>query len=137
MNNQIAIPFRPQFKQDMRDGKKTFTTRTKRYGYPGDWFIAFGMYFVLTRVGKTHLKIVAECHYHQEGFESPRGFIEIWEELHPKMGYQPHRDVFLHEFERARDVLKFHIHEFNDSPTCCICGFQRCAPTEYLGGESE
>ena len=103
MNNQISLPFQPQFKEDMRAGRKIFTTRTKRHGYPGDWFVAFGMYFVLTHVSKTQLKIVAEGYYSQEGFSSPEGFIEIWERLHP-----------------------IHIHEFNDSPTCCICGFQKC-----------
>ena len=136
MNNQIAIPFKKQFEQDLRDGKKTMTTRTKRYGYPGDWFTSFGMYFVLTWVSKTQLRIVAESFYHQEGFESPRGFIEIWEKLHPKMGYLPYREVYLHEFKRAKDTMQFHIHEFNDSPTCSICGFQKppCQASTEGGG---
>jgi hypothetical protein len=100
MPNQIFIPFQSEFKEPMLSGKKTATTRPTRYGYPGDWFPAFGKFWVLTLVYPTFLDIVVSDHYQDEGFDSSADFIRCWDRLHPHITYQlrPSRRVFFHRF---------------------------------------
>ena len=97
---ETKIPFQPEFKVPMLTGKKTATTRSKRYGYPGDWFPAFGKVFVLTQVYPSFLDVVISHHYLEEGSDSPQEFIECWDRLHPQISYlrRPGRSVFFHRF---------------------------------------
>lgn len=94
------IPFQPEVKEVMLSGKKTATSRTKRYGYPGDWFPAFGKTFILTEVQRTYLDVVVRYHYSAEGFDSSHAFVQYWNRLHPRVPYvqNPGRVVFLHRF---------------------------------------
>jgi len=98
--DKLHIPFQPEFKALMLSGKKTATTRPKRYGYPGDRFPAFGRTFVLTQVQRVYLDIVAHYHYLEEGFNSFDEFVNYWNRLHPRRTYQkePTRVVFFHIF---------------------------------------
>ena len=97
---EIVIPFQEYFKTAMITGRKTATTRTKRYGYPGDWFPAFGKNFVLTHVYPTFLDIVVDHFYFEEGFDSKNEFIDCWDRLHPSVKFadKPRRLVYLHRF---------------------------------------
>jgi len=97
---EIAIPFQEDFKPAMLNGRKTTTTRTKRYGYPGDWFPAFGKNFVLTQVYPTFLDIVVDRFYFEEGFDSVNEFIDCWDSLHPRVKFADNqrRLIYLHRF---------------------------------------
>lgn len=100
MPKKINLPFLPEFEVAMLSGKKIATTRTKRYGYPGDWFEAFGRVFVLTEVYPSFLDVVAGLHSLEEGFNSPQEFIGCWDRLHPNVTYlqRPARPVYFHHF---------------------------------------
>lgn len=100
MPKQIDIPFLPEFEESMLSGKKRATTRTKRYGYPGDWFLAFGKIFTLTEVLPTYLEFVIRHYYSEEGFNSPQELVRCWNRLHPQVLYAraPRRVVFFHRF---------------------------------------
>ena len=90
----------------MLSGKKTATTRTKRHGYPGDSFEAFGKAFALTEVQRIYLDIVARYHYQEEGFSSSHEFVECWNRLHRGVPYtaRPMRVVYLHRFTPKQEV---------------------------------
>lgn len=96
----INIPFQEEFREPMLTGQKTATTRTKRYGYPGDIFKVFGKVFVLTSVASMQLANVAVDHYREEGFSDPRYFIATWDRLHPRVHFwdNPKRRVYFHTF---------------------------------------
>lgn len=100
MPKKINLPFQPEFEASMLSGKKTVTTRTRRFGYPGDLFEAFGRVFVLTEVYPTFLDVVIALHYLEEGFNSPQEFIDLWDRLHRGVPYlkRPGRPVYFHRF---------------------------------------
>ena len=127
---KVEIPFQPEFEEAMLLGRKTMTSRTKRYGYEGDYFEAFGRVFVLTAVYKIPLARVAYHHYSQEGFESPEGFIDIWRKLHRRVGYNPDRIVFCHEFKNQRELAFFHIHRIDHEGYCEECHLPVTQQTE-------
>jgi hypothetical protein len=121
MPKKIDMPFLRESKEAMVSGKKRASTRTRRYGYPGDWFKQFGRTFILTSVQRTFLDIVVRDRYLEEGFASPSEFIECWDRLHPRVPYaeRPTRVVFYHRFTLTRsryhqDNLKMGSHgKFN------------------------
>jgi len=100
MAKKINMPFQPEAKEPMLSGRKKATTRTRRYGEPGDWFEAFGKTFVLTWVYETMLDSVAYHFYWEEGFDDMYEFIDYWDRLHPRVKYRdrPKRKVYLHRF---------------------------------------
>lgn len=104
MPKKIDMPFLRESKEAMLSGKKRASTRTRRYGYPGDWFKQFGRTFMLTSVQRTFLDIVVSDHYLEEGFNSSGEFIECWDRLHPRVPYaqRPTRVVFYHRFTLTR-----------------------------------
>lgn len=109
----------------MCDGIKIATSRTKRYGYAGDTFIAFGRCFVLISIDKKPLSEIANHHFEEEGFNTPQEFIDFWNKLHPKKKFQVGQYVYFHKFQSASKV-PFHMHDFNNS-VCEICGYdKRC-----------
>jgi len=97
---EIVIPFQEEFKPAMLSGRQTATTRTKRYGYPGDCFPAFGKNFILISAYPTFLDIVAYHSYFEEGFDTMNDFIDCWDRLHPRIKFadKPRRLVYLHRF---------------------------------------
>jgi len=101
MGNCITIPFKEEFRERMLSGQKTATTRTKRYGHPGDLFCAFGHSFTLTKVDKVYLGDVASTGYEIEGFKTQFEFVQCWERLHPAKGYVFDQPVWLHQFKRS------------------------------------
>ena len=102
--SKVEIPFLPEFEKAMQTGKKTATTRTKRYGYPGDWFEAFGKAFVLTEVYLVRLGTVARSCYQEEGFNSDLEFIVCWERLHLRKLFCIDQKVYFHKFKRNHDT---------------------------------
>jgi hypothetical protein len=104
MSKEVKIPFQSEFKDRMLSEQKTYTTRTKRYGRPGDWFKAFGAFFTLIEVFEVHLNFVADTCYIGEGFDSRQDFIACWNKLHPNVTFEEKRDrtVYLHRFIRSK-----------------------------------
>jgi|APHM01.1.fsa_nt_gi hypothetical protein len=98
---EVEIPFNGWSKERLREGAKTATSRTKRYGDPGDVFEVEGQVYVLTHVVQLPLGIVANHFTEEEGAASYGEFIEVWQDLHPTKGYTPDRQVHLHLFRRA------------------------------------
>lgn len=123
---KIKIPFLPEWEQLILTGKKSATSRTKRYGYPGDYFEAFGHIYVLTEVYRIPLSYIASYHYLEEGCNSDFEFRKVWERLHPRMGFVFDKKVYLHKFKPEREMCSFHVHELNGAGRCRICG---CDPT--------
>jgi len=97
----VAIPFKGEFREAMLSGRKTMTSRYKRYGEPGDYFKAFGKTFTIISVRKVQLSHVKDSFYYSEGFESPREFAKVWALLHPRRGFRPRDEVYLHSFRRG------------------------------------
>jgi len=104
MAKKIVLPFLPDFEQSMLTGKKTATTRPRRFGRAGDWFPAFGKTFVLTEVYRTPLTRIIYFLYQEEGFNSPQELIACWNRLHPDIKYEDQRDrpVYVHQFQPAQ-----------------------------------
>ena len=127
--SQVEIPFLPEFETAIVTGRKTATTRTKRYGSPGDCFEAFGRAFVITDVRRMLLGTVAHQYYLEEGFDSDVDFIQCWTRIHPRKGYEPRQLVYLHLFRSQANVFPFHVHELNEFGICRICG---CMPKSFL-----
>jgi len=109
----------------MLTGKKSATSRPKRYGYPGDYFEAFGRTFILLNVYRSRLDLVAYYHYLEEGCNSDFEFRKVWERLHPRKGFAPDQKVYFHKFKLEGEMCFFHVHELTGG-SCRICG---CDPT--------
>lgn len=108
LNRRITLPFRLSFATALFNGTKTATSRTKRYGIPGDTFIVSGRKFVLTSVRLKKLRQVAHELWEEEGCKSESDFVEIWKGIHPRKGWTPEQLVFVHEFElvkTAKDLV--------------------------------
>ena len=98
---KVEIPFEERWRTGMLSGKKIYTTRTKKYGKPGDTFEAFGALFELKSILRPYLGSVAKAYFKGEGCGKPIEFVEIWRQLHPRKGFDPLQIVYLHIFERV------------------------------------
>lgn len=94
----VDIPMNDWSEKQLRLGNKTATTRTDRYGRSGDRFEAAGNVYELTHVVKVPLRAVANHFYDEEGCEEKEEFETVWEEIHPRKGYEPDWLVYLHLF---------------------------------------
>jgi len=92
------IPFKKEFNQLMLDGKKTMTSRTKKYGDRGDIFFVEDQIFTILLSFKIRVGDVANKYFKEEGFTSPEEFIKVWKEIHPRKGYDPDQMVWGHHF---------------------------------------
>jgi hypothetical protein len=88
--------------ESLARGHKFCTSRNKRYGETGDTFsIMYGDHhyrFRLFHIEKLPLWYVKSNLYKPEGFFNPEGFEEIWNKLHPRKGYDPDHEVWVHWF---------------------------------------
>ena len=78
---KVDIPFLPEWEGRMLTGKKSATSRTKRYGCEGDYFEAFGRQFILTYVCRIPLCRVANHNYLEEGCNSGFAFRKVWDQM--------------------------------------------------------
>ena len=99
---QVSIPFLSEFRDPMRSGAKTATSRTRRYGKVGDTFHIFGWEFEIYRVEKIKLSDVAALYWRQEGVNRPGDFMEVWLKLHKV--WNPNLEVYLHRFKKTREL---------------------------------
>lgn len=97
---RVDIPFQPYWEEAMLSGRKTCTTRPRRYGNPGDTFAAFGAEFEIVTVTREQLGKVAFLLFDIEGCDSPEHFIDIWNQLHPRRGFQTGDERWAHRFRR-------------------------------------
>lgn len=96
-----TLPFRDDMAALIREGRKTATTRTKKYGEVGDVLATKAGPVRLTRVIGIQLREVARHFYLEEGFDSPSGFRAAWTEIHPRAGFRPEDRVYVHFFTPA------------------------------------
>lgn len=97
------LPFYDRFIEPIKEGRKTMTARTKIYGEPGDVLDTPVGPVEIIRVIKAKLHVIKSYYYFLEGFESPADFVKCWEEIHPRKGYQPDWEVWLHQFRYVGD----------------------------------
>ncbi len=107
MSKEVKIPFQEDFRERMLEGLKTCTSRTKKYGNPGDFFQIFGTTFQIIDVKQHYLGFVAKFLYVDEGFQRSSDFEQIWQKLHPIKGWQPAQIVFTHYFKRVEAKTAF------------------------------
>ncbi len=97
----VDIPFAADMQQASLEGRKTATSRTKRYGKVGDTFYIQGVLFEITAVFRRMLQEVYFLDYGSEGFDSPAAFEAKWLQLHPRKGWVPEQMVWFHEYRKA------------------------------------
>jgi len=98
--SRVKIPFLYRFKEPMLAGVKTCTSRTVKMGSPGDTFDAWGEEFQINKVWRTSLAVV-KLMWKREGVESPEEFEKVWNQIHPRLGYDPGGIVNVHEFSKV------------------------------------
>jgi len=100
----IEIPFTEDMALAIIEGRKRCTTRSKKYGRPGDVFrVEHDSRFetlIITQIERYPLSLVAEKYYGAEGFSSEDEFKEKWRQLHPRRGYRPNDWRWAHFFEK-------------------------------------
>lgn len=96
----VDLPFQPRWRPLVLDGTKTTTIRSKRYGSPNDEFLVDGTRFRLTHVDAMPLARARDLAWRDEGMTSPAQFEATWIENHPKRGFVPTDQVWVHRFRR-------------------------------------
>jgi len=99
----IHIPFRDDMQERSLSGRKTATSRNQKYGDVGDIFRIRDGEFELIKVSRYTLEFVAKSKYRDEGFNSPEEFINIWKEIHYKLGWTPEKLIWFHEYRRMNN----------------------------------
>jgi len=119
---EIEIPFRDEFLEPIALGQKIMTTRSKKYGEPGDvfWVPWRGMdvKLVLLAVFRTRLWHVAYQLHDAEGLRSPDDFIKVWNKIHPRKKYKEteQHNFWVHVFTPAEEwAIPIHVRK---SLTC-------------------
>lgn len=95
---EITIPFTEEMATLILQHRKILTTRTKRYGHPGDWFRLNTETFLI--IGLRHVKLShpAVDLFPLEGFATSQDFILYWNKFHPEKQYNPENLVWCHLF---------------------------------------
>lgn len=101
----INLSFLEDFRPAMLEERKTATSRTRKYGSPGDTFAVFGATFVIVEVFQQRLSEVKNELYKAEGCPTPAAFECIYTRLHPRVGFQPDKVVYVHIFKRIDKLL--------------------------------
>jgi len=99
---EVKIPFKERFREVLLDGTKTWTSRTRRMGNPGDTFPAFGATFEIERVERRTLRDIMRNHWKEEGCKDYIDFFTVWEEIHKRKGFVPSQRVWVHIFKRVK-----------------------------------
>jgi len=98
--SDIEIPFNEWSRDKLAKEQKTATTRTSRYGDPGDTFTVNNIEYELTHTVYLPLKVVTKHFYAEEGCNFQAEFKEVWKDIHPNKGYEPAWMVWLHLFRK-------------------------------------
>lgn len=97
---KVILPFQNRFRDPILSGQKICTSRFRKYGLPGQEFIAFGHVFKIRKLERWALGDVALQLFRQEGLSSPSEFREIWRTIHPGRNH-PSLFVWVHFFEEV------------------------------------
>lgn len=106
----LNIPFTPDMRKAILEGKKVATSRGKRYGWVGNVFVVGDVSFKITNVRRRRIDDVAQNDYRAEGFSSPDEFISYYMMVKnktrarfgkPPVEYNPDEIVYYHEFHRT------------------------------------
>jgi len=100
---RIKIPFNDWSRARLAAGKKSCTSRTKRYGDPGDTFKVDGVEYHLTDVTHDLLADVKRYFFAEEGCATPEEFERIWDQIHPRKRFNGISRVWLHQFKRVTE----------------------------------
>jgi len=98
----VFLPFQSHFHAAIRDGRKTMTCRSKKYGEAGDVVDSPIGPLRFTKVEPVKLGVVADDHWRNEGCNSTRDFIQVWNQIHPRKRFHADTIVFAHTFEVVR-----------------------------------
>ncbi len=112
-SNIIHIPFHSQMIEEILSGRKTITTRSKKYGKVGDSFYADDNRFKcdIIDIIKLPLQEICDKYYKEEGFVNPQDFKNFWLTIHRK--WTPQKKFYLHKFATPIATKNtFHIPEF-------------------------
>jgi hypothetical protein len=71
VKTEVKIPFKSDMKKLVLAGKKTCTSRTRKYGKSGDTFTVNKVTFVITKVRRMPISEVFNKYYKHEGFSTP------------------------------------------------------------------
>jgi hypothetical protein len=103
--SETNIPFREDMALAVISGRKHCTTRTYKMGHVGDVFPVswegITRKYKLRHIEQRRLDFVAQFLYVPEGFDSATEFIDIWNEIHPRRGFQPEDVRWVHWFEEV------------------------------------
>jgi hypothetical protein len=91
------VPFKEFMKTKLIFGKKTATSRNRKLGEVGDFFIVYGRKYEFIQIKKLVLCQVADFYFKEEGFDTPDEFIAYWKDLHRKH-YKGDQIVYFHRF---------------------------------------
>lgn len=103
-----AIPFLNRFLQPISYGEKTMTCRMKKYGEPGDiLYVPVSpdirpLMIQILEVRQVKLGEVAGLYYREEGCATTRDFMNVWNQIHPKRGFDSEQVVWLHIFKALK-----------------------------------
>jgi hypothetical protein len=97
---EVEIPFNVWSIGKLKEGVKTATTRTTKYGEPGDTFQAIGNNYEITDVKKVKLGEVKKNWWNIEGAKNKQEFENVWIGIHPKSGWTPDKLVYIHFFRK-------------------------------------
>lgn len=95
---EIKIPFNEWSKNRLDDLIKCATSRNKKYGEEGDYFIVDGTKYILTMIKKIPLWFIAHELYKTEGCKSPDEFKTVWKDIYPRKGWVDEQEVWYHYF---------------------------------------
>lgn len=95
-----TLSFLDEFKPLIRSGRKTATSRPRKYGKPGDALrTPWGDTLALMSVHRLKLSTIAQTHYMEEGFDSPEAFLSAWKRIHPRKAVKPDGLLYFHTFK--------------------------------------
>lgn len=98
---RIEIPFNDWSRERLSNMEKYATSRNKKYGEVGDWFIVDDIDYTLDIVIQLPLWFVAKELFISEGADAPEEFVEVWKRIHPRKGYVPNQIVWYHHFKES------------------------------------
>lgn len=101
-----TLPFRPYFIKRIAGGTKRCTARNEKYGEVGDRLKTAAGTIELIEVARVPLEVVRDHYWTDEGCESPEDFERVWNAIHPRKGYVPDQQVWLHRFIVVSDVTE-------------------------------
>jgi len=107
--SEIEMPFKEEFIEKIFLCQKTVTRRNEKYGDVGDYFevrktlfddvVFLVLRIHLTGVYKEPLSKVDDEEARKEGCKNLEDFKKVWERIHPRRGWNPDDEVWVHRWD--------------------------------------